>query len=161
MLNQILTTALGFFLLVVLLKKFFWSAILKMLDQRRAYIEEELRQTAQRKTEMTRLQEEYQRRLVKIEEEARAKIQQAILDGKRMSVEIQEQARAQGSALVTKAKETIELELAKAKVTLRDQMVEMTVDAVERILRRKLDEKADRQLVDAVLAELEQDHTRA
>ena len=161
MLNQILTTALGFFLLVVILKKFFWSAILKMLDERRAYIEEELRQTAQRKAEMTRLQAEYQQRLTKIEEEARAKIQQALLDGKRMSVEIQEQARAQGYALVTKAKETIELELAKAKVTLRDQMVEMTVDAVERILRRKLDEKTDRQLVDAVLAELEQEHPRA
>ncbi len=160
-LQQILSQAISFVLLVAILKRFAWKPLLSVLDQRRARIEEDLRQVAQSKAELARLQADYTKRLTGIEEEARAKIQQAILEGKRVSVEIQEQARAQGSALVTKAKETIELELAKAKVTLRDQMAEMTVDAVERVLRRKLDEKADRHLVDAVLAELEQEHTRA
>ena len=84
------------------------------------------------------------------------KIQQAILEGKRIAIEIQEQARAQGSALMTKAKETVELELAKARVTLRDDVAAMTIGAVERILREKLDPEKDKRLVDQVLQELEQ-----
>ena len=160
-LQQVLSQALSFFLLVVILKRFAWKPLLSILDQRRARIEEELRQVAQSKADLARLQEDYSKRLAGIEEEARAKIQQSILEGKRMSVEIQEQARAQGYALLNKAKETIELEIAKAKVTLRDQMVALTIEALERTLRRKIDEKTDRHLVETVLEELEREHAKA
>ena len=159
-LAQIVSQAISFVLLVIVLKRFAWKPLLGILDQRRAHIEEELRRVAQHKQELTRLQADYSQRLAKIEEEARTKIQQAIIEGKRIALEIQEQARQQGYAIVTKSKETVELELAKAKVTLRDQVAAMTMEAVERILRQKLDPKADRHLVDAVLDELEQGHTQ-
>ena len=159
-LQQLISQALSFLLLLWILRRFAWRPLLTMLDQRRARIEEALREVAQRKTEMESLQAEYAQRLAKIEEEARLKIQQAILEGKRIAAEIQEQARAQGYELLNKSKETIELELAKAKVTLRDQVAEMTLEAVERVLRQKLDPKADRHLVDAVLAELEEGSAR-
>ena len=151
----------GFLLLFIIMKRVAWHPLLGVLDQRRAHIEEELRQAAKRKAELARLQDDYTQRLAKIEDEARSKIQQAILDGKRIAMEIQEQARAQGYAIVTKSKEAIELELAKAKVTLRDQVAQMTLEAVERILRQRLDERTDRRLVDAVLDEMEQEHARA
>ena len=160
-LQQVLSQALSFFLLVVILKRVAWKPLLSILDQRRARIEEELRQVAQSKADLARLQDEYGKRLAGIEEEARAKIQQSILEGKRMSVEIQEQARAQGYALLEKAKDTIELEIAKAKVTLRDQMVALTIEALERTLRRKIDEKTDRHLVEVVLEELEREQAKA
>ncbi len=111
----------------------------------------------ERQDELTRLQEDYSRRIAAIEAEARTKIQESIKEGKRVALEIQEQARAQGAALITKSKETVELELAKAKITLRDQMVALTTDAVERILREKLDAEKDQRLVEAVLDELERE----
>ena len=154
-LQQILSQTISFVLLLWILKRFAWRPLLAMLDQRRAHIEEELRQVAQSKAEMVRLQQEYSQRLAKIEEEARPKIQQSVLEGKRIAIEIQEQARTQAQGILVKSKETIELELAKAKVSLRDQMAGMTLEAVERILRHKLDPKTDRQLVDTVLDEIE------
>jgi len=156
LLAQLLTTLVGFFLLVVVLGKLFWRPVLRILDQRRTQIEDDLRRAAQTKQEVTQLQEAHSQKLAKIHEEARVKIQEAILEGKRISLEIQEQARAQGRTIIAKSKETIELELAKAKVTLRDQVAGMTLEAVERILHQKLDPTADRQIVDAVLDELEQ-----
>ena len=153
--QQILSQAISFLILLAILKKFAWGPLLSMLDARRARIEEDLRQVAQRKEEMERLQQEYAKRLAKIEEEARVKIQQAALEGKRISMEIQDQARAQGLELVEKSKQTIELELAKAKVTLRDQLATMTIGAVERILQEKLDPEKDRRLIDSVLEQLE------
>lgn len=160
MLAQIGTTILGFFLLVIVLRKLFWQTILKLLDERRQRIEDGFKNLEQTRQEVARLQLDYQQRLAKIEEEARSKIQQSILEGKRISMEIQEQSRAQGAALLAKSKETIELELAKAKVTLRDQLASMTMEAVEKVLRRKLDAHTDRQLVDTVLTELEQEDHR-
>ena len=154
-LQQIISQAISFLILLVLLKRFAWKPLLAMLDQRRARIEEDLRQVAQQKDELDRTQQEYAKRLGAIEAEARTKIQQAILEGKQISMEIQDQARAQGLALIEKSKETIELELAKAKVTLRNQLAAMTVGAVERILQERLDTEKDKRLVDSVLEQLE------
>ena len=145
----------GFLLLFIMMKRVAWRPLLALLDERRTKIEEAFRKIAHSKTELAHLQEEYGRRLAKIEDEARTKIQQAILEGKRISIEVQEQAREQAQAVMTKAKETVELELAKAKVTLRDQVAAMTMDAVERVLQQKLDAKTDRHVVDTVLDELE------
>lgn len=156
-LQQVLSQALSFVLLLWLLRRFAWRPLLSMLDARRERIESELRRLEESKQELDRLQLEYAQRLAKIDEEARAKIQQAIAEGKRIGLEIQEEAREQGHALLTKSKETIELELAKAKVSLRDDVARMTLGAAERILQAKLDEKTDRRLIDTVLDELERE----
>lgn len=156
-LQQVLSQAISFLLLLFILKRFAWRPLLSVIDRRQEQISQDLRHAEERKAEMERLQEEYRRRLTQIEDEARAKIQQAVADGRRVAGEIQEQARSQAQAVLVKAKETVELELDKARVTLRDQMATITMEAVERLLRQKLDPKADRQLVDAVLDELERD----
>ena len=158
--QQIISQALSFLLLLWVLRRFAWRPLLTMLDQRRAHIEEGLRSIAQQKDEVAILQAQYSQKLATIHEEARAKIQESILEGKRIALEIQEEARAQGRAILNKAKETVELELAKAKVTLRDEVAGMTMEALERILRQKLDAQADRALVDAVLGELEGDRAK-
>jgi len=158
--QQILSQAVSFLLLLWVLRRFAWRPLLNVLDARRLHIEDELKKAAQTREELARLQQDYAERVAKIDDEARVKIQQAILESKRMAGEIQEQARGQAAALLTKSKEAVELELAKAKVTLRDQVADMTVEAVERILREKLDAQADRRLVEAVLEDLEREAAR-
>ena len=153
-LQQILSQALSFLLLWWALKRFAWRPILGALDARRARIEEDLRAAAQAKANMARLEQELIQRLAAIDEEARGKLQEAIREGKRVAIEIQEEARAQAHAALAKSQETIAMELAKAKVTLRDEMVDLTVDAVGRLLQDKLDLKADHKLVGAILDEL-------
>ena len=155
-LQQIISQAISFVLLVWLLRRFAWRPLLHILDTRRARIEEGFQQIAQGKADLERLQQELSQRLARIDDEARTKIQQAALEGKRLAVQLQEQARAQALDIVAKSKETIELELAKAKVTLRDQLADMTVDAVERLLKQKLDAKTDERLVAEILEELGQ-----
>ena len=160
-LQQILSQAVSFLLLLWFLHRFAWRPLLTTLDLRRSRIEEEFRQIAQTKSELARLQEDYGRRIAAIEEEARTKIQQAILEGKRVGGEIQEQAREQAAAILAKSKEAVEMELAKARVTLRDQVAQMTVEAVERVLRGTLDAKTDRRLVDQILEELDRAQARS
>jgi F-type H+-transporting ATPase subunit b len=160
-LQQIISQAVSFLLLLWVLRRIAWRPLLSILDQRRERIEKDLRDAAARKEELARLQEEYAQRLAKIEDEARSKIQQSILEGKRIAAEIQAQAREQGEALLEKSKEAVEQELAKARVLLRDQVAAMTIDAVERILRQKIDAKTDQHLIGSVLDELEREGAQA
>lgn len=153
-LQQILSQAVTFVLLVVVLKRVAWKPVLALLDARRAQIEGDLRKAAEAREKMIALQEDYAQRLAKIDEEARAKIQQSIQDGRRIASEIQDEARAQAQAILAKSKETIELELAKAKVTLRDDLTDMTIEAVEDLLRQKLNPQTDKALVSRILDEL-------
>ena len=154
-LQELSVQAVGFLVLFAVLKRVAWRPLLSLLDERRQRIEDGFKQLAVAKEDAARLQADYGERVAKIEDEARVKIQQAVLEGKRIAMEIQEQARAQGAAVLHKSKEAIALELAKAKVTLRDQLAAMTTGALERILREKLDAERDTRLVEQVLEELE------
>ena len=160
-LQQIVSQSLSFLLLLWVLRRFAWRPLLSLLDARRAKIEQDLRHAAQQKADVERLTAQLNQRLAAIDEEARAKIQQAVLEGRRIGVEIQDEARAQVQGILAKSRETIELELAKAKVTLRDQIADMTVEAVERVLKQKLDAKTDRALVESAIEALEQGRVRA
>jgi F-type H+-transporting ATPase subunit b len=153
--QQIVSQAISFLLLLWILKRFAWKPLLAVLEARRRQIEEAFQQSAKTRQELAQLQEDYTRRLAAIDQEARLKIQQSVLEAKRIAGEIQEQARAQASAIIQKSKETVDMELAKAKVTLRDEVADMTVEAVEKILQQKLDPQTDRRLVEAALEELE------
>ena len=154
-LQQILSQLISFVLLVIILKRVAWRPLLSLLDARRAHIEQELRQAAEANAGAARLQQEYARHLAAIDEQGRATIQQAVLEGKRIALEIQEQARAQAEQLLKKSEQTIDLELAKAKAVLRDEVAAMTLDALERVLRQKVDAATDQRLIESTLDELE------
>ena len=154
-LQQIVAQGLGFLLLLWVLKRFAWKPILAVLDARQARIESGLSKIEAEKTEIERLRLDYQARLAKIEDEARQKIQDAVREGQRVATEIQDEARNQAQAIIAKSQQTIELELAKAKVTLRDDLTEMTMEAVQDLLRQKLNPETDKALVNAILDELE------
>ena len=155
-LQQILSQAFSFLILLWILRRFAWRPLLQMLDARRARIEEELRLAAQARAELASLKDELNQRLAKIDAETRTRIQQAILEGRRIAMEIQEDARARAQGIVEKSKDAIALELAKAKVSLRDDLAVMAVEAMERILRQRCDTEADRHLVASIIEELGQ-----
>lgn len=153
--QEILTQAGAFLLLVFVLKKMAWKPLLKLLDDRRNKIVEEFEKIDHTKSEVEKLKQDYEHARSRIEEEARAKIQQAIAEGKTISKELQETARKESRMILEKAKEDIQLEVAKAKVTLRREIADLTLAATERILSEKLDEAKDKELILGVIENLE------
>lgn len=153
--QEILTQAGAFLLLVFVLKKMAWKPLLKLLDDRRNKIAGEFEKIDHTKSEVEKLKQDYEHARSHIEEEARAKIQQAIDEGKTISKELQETARKESRMILEKAKEDIQLEVAKAKVTLRHEIADLTLAATERILNEKLDEAKDKELILGVIENLE------
>jgi len=152
---QLLSHAVGFVILLWLLRRFAWGPLLGVLDQRRQRIAAGLEDVERAKAEMARLKTQYEAQLARIEESARKKLLEAVNEGRRVAAEVEEEARGAAQASLAKAQETLALEVAKAKVELRDQVVAMTMQATEKLLRTRLDTGQDRALVEAFIAELD------
>ena len=154
--QQILTQALGFFILLFILKKFAWKPLLALLEERREKISLEFKNIEQVKSELSRLEEDYKAKLADIDTQARLKIQEAIAEAQRISIEIQEKSRDEAKKTLDKAKANIELEIAKARVDLRNQVASIAIKAAEKVLKEELNEEKHRRLVMGFIEDLEQ-----
>lgn len=153
--QEILTQAGAFVILVFLLKKMAWKPVLQMLEDRRNKIKSGLEKIEHTKADVEKLKRDYENSRARIEEEARVKLQQAIDEGKKVSKELQETARKESRAILDKSKEDIQLEVAKAKVTLRNEIADLTLSATERLLNEKLNATKDKELVLDFIEDLE------
>ena len=153
--QEILTQVAGFLVLLFILKKFAWKPILALLETRREKIASGFSEIERAKQELATLRNDYDKRLAQIEEEARAKLQEAIGEGKKLSREIQDSARGQAKELLEKTKSDIELEVAKARVILRKEIANLAFAATERLISEKITDKKDEELITSFIKELE------
>ena len=154
-LAQFGTNILAFLLLLAILKKFAWGALLKLIDERRAKIDSEFTSIEQAKEEIAKLKVEYQEHLNKIEEEARVKIQQAVQEGRRIAMEIEEDARNHSRETLEKTKETVALEIAKARTELKEQVVDLAIQVSHKVFQQNLDEETDRKMIESFIKEID------
>jgi F-type H+-transporting ATPase subunit b len=153
--SQIVTHIIGFIIAVLILKRFAWGPILKLLDERREKIRGEFERIETEKRNAAALKAEYEMQLRTIEAQARARIQEAVQEGQKVAAEIREHARQDAHAQLVRAREEAELERDKASVGLRDEMADMVVRATERLIRERLDDQKHRQLVTDFIASID------
>lgn len=154
---QILTFVVFFWIM----KRLAWIPLLGLIEGRRRAVEEGFADIDRKRAETEKLHQDYAEHLRNIEQEARAKIQEAVGDGRRIAEEIKENARAESQRMLEQALLNIDLENAKARVELRDQIVSMTMMASEKLLRRRVDTEVDRQLVTDFLTDLDKEMPKA
>ena len=145
--QEILTQIFCFLIILILLRIFAWRPILKLLDERKKRIASEFDNIEKAKQEMAKLREEYEVKLKEIDLEARKRIQEAIAEGQKMAADLQIEAREEAKKVLDRAKENIELEVAKAKVELRDDIVNMAILATEKISNERLDDAKHKELI--------------
>ena len=146
----------NFLVLFFLLRKFLWKRFLVILDERREKIAKEFKAIEDTKSEIARLQNEYQEKLNQIEETSRQHLQKAVQDGQRIADELSQQARTQAQRILNSAQEEIQFEIKKAKEELKGAVVDLTMRATEGMIREKLNPKTDQKLVEDLLKEMEQ-----
>ncbi len=154
-LAQFVVNILAFLLLLLILRKFAWGALLKLMDDRRAKIVSEFESIGRTRAELESMKTDYQKHLDRIEEEARFKIQQAVDEGRRVGAEVEESARAHAREVLEKSKEAIALEVAKARLELKEQVVDLAIQATHKVLQQHLDEETDRRMIEAFIQEID------
>jgi F-type H+-transporting ATPase subunit b len=145
--GQIVTQIIGFVIAVLILKRFAWGPILKLLDERRAAIAGRFAEADTAKQGAERLRSDYEGRMREVDADARRKMQEAIGEGQRVATQIKEDARREGREAVARARDEAERERAKARILLRDDIVKMALSATEKVVGEKLDAERHRRLV--------------
>jgi F-type H+-transporting ATPase subunit b len=127
-----------------------------LLDERRKRIQEGLEASEEAKQRLAQTETETAAELEKARQEGQALIGQAQQMSARIQEEARQSARAEAETLLERARSEIQLERDAAIADLRREFADLTITAAERVIRRSLDRKAHRELIEEVLAEAPQ-----
>ncbi len=152
-----LWTALTFLLLLVLLSKFAWGPIVKMLDERERTIRDAIEQAKKERAEAERMLADQKAALAAAQREAAALAQKSKQEVEALRADLTARARKEADDLVASARKQIQEEKAKALSDLRGQVADLAIDAARRLIQSSLDEKAQRALVEEYIAQLPAD----
>ncbi len=150
----ILWTLLIFGLLLLLLAKTAWPAILKQVEEREARIRQEIEAAERANAEAQRLLEGYQQQLAAAKSEAQEIVAAGRQAGERLREELAAKGRREQEELLERARREIALERDRALAELRREAVDLSIAAASKVLERNLDTEADRKLVQDYLAAL-------
>lgn len=145
--NEIVAQVLGFLLLLILLRIFAWKRLLALLDERKERISSEFKKIDDAKLEIESLKSEYSKKLAEIERAAELKVQDAIARGDRITGEIKEKAHEEALRIINSAKESIRQELMEARDELKKKIIDLTIQSTENLIKKKVTEKEDKELV--------------
>lgn len=143
-----------FVTVLLLLKKFAWKPILKMIKEREESIDNALKSAEKAKAEMLQLQSNNERILQEARNERDAMLKEAREIKEKMISEAKGQAKAEGDKLLAAARETIQNEKMAAITELKNQVALLSVEVAEKILRRELAaENKQKELIGDLLKE--------
>jgi len=140
-------TLVVFVILLVILAKTAWPAILRAVEEREAKIQAQLDAAEKANGEAQRVLAVYHQQLASAREEAQAIVAAARQAGERLREELVSKGRAEQEELLVRARREIGLERDKAVVELRREAVELSIAAASKVLERNLDNETDRRLV--------------
>jgi ATP synthase, F0 subunit b len=137
-----------------ILAKLGWPIIVKMVEERKAYIDNSLASAKQANEQLASIKEEGERILnVAREEQVRMLNETKELRTKLIN-EAKEQASTEATKVMEEAKTAIEKEKEAAIKDIHNRVATLSIDIAEKILRKNLEDKAAQtELVDKLINE--------
>jgi len=149
-----LWTAITFLLLLVVLSKFAWGPIVKMLNERESTIREAIESAKKERAEAEKLMAEQKAALATATREAAELAKRNQVEVETLRQELTAKARKEADELVASARKQIIEEKAKAVTELRSMVADLAIDAAAKLVKANLDDKAQRALVEDYLKQL-------
>ncbi|MBN2328417.1 MAG: F0F1 ATP synthase subunit B [Candidatus Omnitrophica bacterium] len=155
LLPQMITVIVCFLIVYWILKRFAFGPILGVIDERAGKIESDLKRSedARRQAEADRVEAE--QRLRNIEEEARVKMQAMMADARELADAVRQKSHKDAADMLEKARKNIEYETEKAREVIKTDIVNLTVEAAEHLIKEKLDDEKHRQLIGDFISRIE------
>ena len=147
----IIWTLVVFAILLVLLWRFAFPAIVKSVEERERRIQKQLEDAEKANAEAQRLLEEHRKQITAARNEAQDILGKAKTVAQKERETLLTKAREEYDALLSRARKDIEAEKDKALVALRSEAVELSIAAASRVIEANLDNEANRRLVSEFL----------
>ena len=153
---EFIFTIFNFCLLLFLLKKFLYKPIMKMLDDRKASINEALDAAEAARLEAAQSEENIRNEIAKARTEADAIIADAKKRGEEVKNEIVNAAKLEAKSITDAAAAQIEKEKAQAIHDLKTQIADIAILATEKLLTQNLTPQQEKILMDNYINEVGQ-----
>ena len=141
-----------FLVVLFILWKWGFPVIVKMVDERKAFIDESLRKAHEANERLANIQKEGESILQEAREKQAQILKEAAETRDAIVEKAQDKARAEGARLLDEARTAIEQEKKAAIADIRQQVATLSVEIAEKVLRQNLkDDKAQMDLIDRML----------
>lgn len=150
----ILGQAIAFVLFVWFCMKYVWPPIMAAIEKRQKEISEGLSSAERAKKELDLAQADATDQLKKAKAEAQVIIEQANKRKAQIVDEAKTEAEQERNKIVAQAKAEIDAERQRAREELRKQVGILAIAGAEKIIERSVDEAANSDIVDKLVAEL-------
>jgi len=145
---QIIISLANLTILFLLLKKFLYKPITKMLEAREAEINSQYSDAESAKQSAQAKESELNERLDGAKEEAEAIVKEAADAAKIRGDKIVEDARIQANAIVHQAEVDAQLEKKRAEETIKAQIIDVSTALTEKMLEREINADDHKALID-------------
>ncbi len=140
---------------MLVLKKYAWPAITKVIDERQQAIEERIAASEAAKLEAEKLAQEYREQLAAARAESDEIVGRARRSGEQIERDAVEQGRQTREDLLSQARKDIEAETRRAVDELRNEVAALTVEATAKVTRKSLSDQDQQRLLDEALGEID------
>ncbi len=147
-------TAVTFLLLILVLGKFAWGPILAMIETREKTISDAIESAKLQRAEAEKASAEMKDTLAKARAETAEMVRKNQAEVAAAKVELMAAAKKESDDLLVSARKAIQEERRQAVSELRDQAVDLAIEAAGRLISSQMDEGKQRQLVEDYLAKL-------
>ena len=147
-------TLVIFGILLVVLARTAWPAILKAVEEREKKIQAQIEAAEQANRDAQQVLADYQKKLAAAQGEAQEMLAAGRAAGEKLREDIMVRARAEHEELIGRARREIAAEREKAVADLRREAVELSLAAASKVIEKNLDTEADRRMVQEYLASL-------
>ena len=145
---NILISLANLFLLFLIIKKFLYKPVKKMIDTRKETVDAQYRRADEAEQTALSRKKEYEDKLQGAKDEAEEIIQSAVLTAKDREKDILTDAKTEADRIIRRAEETAELEIKKAEGVIKHEIVEVSTKLSEKILGREITPEDHSALID-------------
>ena len=151
---DLIFSIINFAVLALLLIKFLYKPIHRMLDERQKSISESLNAAVAAREESEAVKASLQAEIIKAREQAESLVAAAQKASEEAKKDILAQARTEAQALTEKAKAEINREKTEAIARLKEEVATLAIAAATKILTGELDPAKQKDLADKYIAEM-------
>jgi F-type H+-transporting ATPase subunit b len=134
-------TVVIFLLTFLILAKYAWKPILKMLDAREKSIADSIESADRIKAEMSQMKSEHEQMLIEAKAERSRILKEAKEAKDQIISDAKEQAKTEARKIVDSAQEAIEHQKMAALTDVKNQVGNLAIEVAEKILRKELADK--------------------
>ncbi|MGN1346017.1 MAG: F0F1 ATP synthase subunit B [Eubacteriales bacterium] len=151
---HIIATIANLLILTLIVKKFLFDRVKKVLADRQSQVDELYREAEESRSEALRDKSEYRAKLEQADAEAESIVKKASARAERRGDEIIEDANRKAAETLKKADADIAQEKKKAMNDLKNEISELSVQIAENIVKREINEEDHREMIDSFIEKL-------